>query len=129
MSLKYVRGCTPTSPQPVSPCVVRALGLWYRHCYLTPTERARNLEVANRSWCLPGAFYMQDSAFGALAAHRQVGSQRQVTAPHHGTIHSHIFGKGTVGESGRLVSIVIEAAFECSRSQACSGSISDAGAL
>ena len=72
---------------------------------------------------------MKGSAGGARAAHRQVGSEREVCPPYHGAIHSHIFGKGTVGERGRLVSVVIEAAFECSSSQACSRSVSDAGAL
>ena len=48
---------------------------------------------------------MQDSAFGALAADREVGNQREVGSPYHCAIHRHAFSKGTLDERDRLVSV------------------------
>src|SRR5581483_10250353 len=72
---------------------------------------------------------MKSSTSSAAAADREVGNQREIRSPHHRAIHRYIFGKGRVGEHSYLVSVVIEAALECSRSQAYSCAISDAAAL
>jgi integrase len=53
-----------------------SLRFWHQYVHLMPTQRARNLEIANRSGGFPRSFHVEGSARGSRSAYSQVRHKR-----------------------------------------------------